>query len=51
MVRVKVSSLWSLVQIVLIILKASGVLTAPWWVILIPAWLMIGAIVLVWWAL
>lgn len=44
--KVDISSLWSLVQIVLIILKVSGILTAPWWVILIPVWLTLGAIVL-----
>ena len=46
-VKVEISSLWTIVQIVLIILKASGILTAPWWVILIPLWLMLCGILLV----
>lgn len=45
-VKVEMSSLWTLVQIVLIILKASGILTAPWWVILIPLWMTLGGILL-----
>ena len=46
-VKVEISSLWTIVQIVLIILKASGILTAPWLVILIPLWLMLCGILLV----
>mgnify|MGYP007122062218 CR=1 FL=1 len=45
-VNIKMSSMWSIVQIILIVLKASGILTAPWWVILIPVWLTLGGIAL-----